>query len=95
MPHTPGPWIVEDDTIQSSEYIIGELPTIGDGAAPHTEANAHLIAAAPEMLERLQGLCKQVETIMHQIHGLDHTDTHEALVKAYNAITRATGRERG
>ena len=98
--HTPGTWYTSDKGPSGPHYQ-GQVAVEETGrtiAITYDDEggyNAHLIAAAPEMLERLQELCKQVETIMHQIHGLDHTDTHEALVKAYNLITRATGCERG
>jgi hypothetical protein len=54
--HTPGPWSYNRDeggihghVISTADYIICELPDAGDGASPDTEANARLIAAAPEM----------------------------------------------
>ena len=58
--HTPGPWKVYGDYIvpasskpnkygmQSGEYIAQHYDTIGCGTK---KANAHLIAAAPELLE--------------------------------------------
>ena len=59
--HTPGPWSYNRDeggchghVISTSDYIVAELPDFGDGAAPHTEANARLIAAAPELLDALK-----------------------------------------
>jgi len=59
--HTPGPWSYNRDeggmhghVISTGEYIICDLPDAGAGAAPHTEANARLIAAAPELLEALE-----------------------------------------
>jgi hypothetical protein len=55
--HTPGPWSYNRDeggihghVISTGDYIICELPDAGDGAAPHTESNARLIAAAPALL---------------------------------------------
>jgi hypothetical protein len=60
-PHTPGPWSYNRDeggmhghVISTGDYIICELPDAGDGASPDTEANARMIAAAPEMLEALE-----------------------------------------
>lgn len=56
--HTPGPWSVES----VAEVICGNLPSphmvIGDDceivADVHREANARLIAAAPDLLEALE-----------------------------------------
>ena len=66
--HTPGPWHLEEMGYNSSSYYIrgssdsGDRLTIGKGAVAHIprstvnpmEANARLIAAAPEMLEALK-----------------------------------------
>jgi hypothetical protein len=55
---TAGPWSYNRDeggvhgyVISTADYIICELPDAGDGASPHIEANARLIAAAPDLLE--------------------------------------------
>lgn len=68
--HTPGPWIVceveGDDSILNIEQdrhalvdeepsIIGTVDMAGDGIDPKIgRANAHLIAAAPDLLEVLE-----------------------------------------
>ena len=53
--HTPGPWVVRDG---GTGYInqIGIDPSIGCayGAGEEVDANARLIAAAPEMLNALR-----------------------------------------
>jgi hypothetical protein len=56
--HTPGPWFYNRDeggihghVISTGDYIICDLPDAGDGAAPQTEANARLIAVAPDLLD--------------------------------------------
>ena len=56
--HTPGPWFYNRDeggihghAISTGDYIICDLPDGGDGAAPHTEANARLIAVAPDLFD--------------------------------------------
>tara|TARA_R110000787_G_scaffold209159_1_gene319202 strand:- start:125 stop:427 length:303 start_codon:yes stop_codon:yes gene_type:complete len=64
--HTPGPWSIEDDTpgettglrfaINSKDYIIARTT---DGWK-EAEANARLIAAAPELLEQ----CKLFEKLL-------------------------------
>jgi hypothetical protein len=49
-------------------------------AAPQTEANARLIAAAPDLLEAL-----------NELIGWQPTAPHEAIQAAKAAITKATG----
>ena len=62
MSHTPGPWLVSHhplnwkmvNVVGSVPLAAGDLPTIADlPTSPEGTANAHLIAAAPEMLETL------------------------------------------
>ena len=56
--HTPGAWIYQKgtNTIRSEKenYWLATMDS-WDGAVNH-EANAHLIAAAPELLEALKGI---------------------------------------
>lgn len=58
--HTPGPWSIQADdldsfTIYSEQMNIAEILAIGgEGMSDEGEANARLIAAAPELLEALQ-----------------------------------------
>ena len=54
--HTPGPWFYNRDeggthghVVSTGDYIICDLPDAGNGAAPHAEANARLIAVAPDL----------------------------------------------
>lgn len=72
--HTPGPWRVEEQPYKSSAFYIrgtkpnGKPMTWGLGAVAHiprstvlpSEANARLIAAAPELLEALQNCLEQI-----------------------------------
>lgn len=65
--HTPGPWYRSGDHIreEASDAIIA---TVSDGGRDDTPvltdeeiaANAHLIAAAPELLEALNWAMKQI-----------------------------------
>lgn len=58
--HTPGPWVVFEDDYE--RHVLGPMTgrawmdncvaTVRDGA--NIDANAHLIAAAPELLEALK-----------------------------------------
>lgn len=48
--HTRGPWTSHDRNIWAGEILLAKVYRQGDEGEP----NAHLIAAAPEMLEALQ-----------------------------------------
>ena len=84
--YTPGPWEACGCTIYSGETRIGQtwdadhdgLPT------PEMEANARLIAAAPDLLTALEGLLADWE----RVHGpvpADH-ETRAAIAKARGGV---------
>lgn len=89
--HTPGPWIfdgaVGDDYLvsaqvcpeESASYIAPVGTVDGDWAA--SEANARLIAAAPELLEALKAA----------LPALEYLDDEEALKVARAVIAKAEG----
>lgn len=61
--HTPGPWLVEHDTDITGSEASPEIGCVGKVDIAHvylravpgkTEANARLIAAAPDLLEALR-----------------------------------------
>ena len=92
--HTPGPWIVGDD---SNPLIFS--PSAGDYVAqvaaydsrhrlrPSYAADAALIAAAPDLLAALQ-LCHR---FINGGSGLYPGLHHEAYIAARDAIAKATG----
>ena len=102
MPHsfTPGPWVVVGRLTKYVEArLVGRLiqevaacgPTMADeGYGQQQEANARLIAAAPDLLEALQ----DVDALwMH--HSIAHGDgkigpLHEKVIAA---IAKATGEQ--
>lgn len=67
MPHTPGPWrirkfngcapdsLYDVETDKANEYH-GEIVVSVHKVGAHSQANARLIAAAPELLAALQSL---------------------------------------
>jgi len=60
--HTPGPWLANDDGLVWSDHnSLGKQNVIG----AFTQADAALIASAPELLE----LCKTVLRRLDQEHG--------------------------
>jgi len=80
MKHTPGPWHpAHDQVVTDNDSLICSLSGLrGPG---YTQANARLIAAAPELLEALRGL----------LNALPSATTHPAISAARAAIAKATG----
>lgn len=99
--HTPGPWRVETQTmngqainselfpfqIESEDWVIcevyGDVPQIDAGA------NARLIAAAPELLDALQGLLADIQDYQ-RINNLGGENNHWQVI-ASAAIAKALG----
>lgn len=93
--HTPGPWIIMGDGLFKNPGIdsvpdslsiieVGHKHKGIIGRTPEeTSANAHLIAAAPELLEAC-------ETLMHEL-AVEGGSGHWALEKAELAIAKAKG----
>lgn len=93
MTHTPGTWKIGDTTYPRSVWGVGEIPVYADlpnghwqtlarlpGTGPVTEANARLIAAAPDLL----AACR----IAAEYSSLDGDDSRA--IRA--AIAKAEGR---
>ena len=61
--HTPGPWKVDGTYIYEVEQdkIIAEVETYNDNELPY-EANARLMAAAPELLEFVEDVAEGLDT---------------------------------
>lgn len=94
--HTPGPWrvnslgparIIYDGSREG--WAIADVKTYhGRHAAGQAEANAHLIAAAPDMLEsvkRMRWLCSE----LHAGNSFSRDDLLRWLEEADSAIRRA------
>lgn len=101
--HTPGPWMIQE--ADGDLFIEDTIWFDGDGtdANPRrhiavvrcglreSSANARLIAAAPELLERLQIMCREWREAMG---GPDENRTPgDILEKAEAVIARAIGEE--
>ena len=104
--HTPGPWTISDDHGQRwIETTAGNDDTIAQvfrrnnsvSAARDIEytANAHLIAAAPELLEAL----KEITSDYADRFDLDSLSTNpgikSSIKQARTAIAKATGASNG
>ena len=57
--HTPAPWYAKPDDMQGFIY---QEKTGKNVAVCYSSRDAYLIAAAPELLEALEGLLKAVDT---------------------------------
>lgn len=98
--YTPGPWVLEN---RGCKYIVSKP---GDGyitrdvcrldgstmSAFAQEANARLIAAAPELLEALRGLLALDKE--HHQRGHDDEDICQEVQAARAAIAKAEGENR-
>jgi len=90
--HTPGPWEIEGHYHFGYRWISGpehsQLAQVVwcmeyEDRSPSCEANAHLIAAAPELLEALENLLK--------VHEGEGGTQHHAGDMARAAIAKAKG----
>ena len=91
--HTPGPWIVEARSNKRGQQLPPRVTADGRGEIVATlgcfstrGANAHLIAAAPDLLDALRGMLG-----MGPSNGGVFTQKAEVIARA--AIEKAEGRE--
>lgn len=90
MPHTRGPWGVMNRYAHvvavGGGEVIADIRNGGGGYDYTAEANARLIAAAPELLAALKAVADELEGY------LPDDRNSEALEDAYDAIAKAEGR---
>lgn len=90
--HTAGPWSIQagssNPLIGSADYTVAEVLDDCFPDAVQQQANAQLIAAAPDLL----ALCKEAEHLMPYIPA-DHFDGHCAAFfrRLAEAIKKAEG----
>lgn len=92
--HTPGPWLLEDRTV----YALNERgqnrfsASVQDAHAPAYEliANARLMSAAPDLLDALE--CLKRELILSDV-DMGYIESHFRpwLNKAESAVAKARG----
>ena len=98
--HTTGPWIYAipgDSFVASDNGLICRRPAVsGGGEAPSNwEANARLIAAAPDLLDALQYLAYEFRSVVNSEFAThrypDPGKNDPAHLKAMAAIAKAIG----
>ena len=98
MKHTPGKWKyeLETKTIRSSpaNYWIATMDSL-DGAV-NNEANARLIAAAPELVDVLQEMTERYANLerwyFKALNLLDRSETNGTINRAQNLLARIEGK---
>lgn len=97
--HTPGPWQIQGEEIHSAEYVLGAVYGIDDYSEEDTEAdaNARLIAAAPELLQACQELIRAYveEYILREEVGLGDEEMEMAQARAARQARTAIAKARG
>ena len=90
LKHTPGPWTVTEGKLSLQIHSIGKdgkreywLANIKGESVPASEmGNAHLIAAAPELLEALKQVRDWEQANPGSISSLIEEDANAAIAKA-------------
>lgn len=103
MSYTPGPWIADGKLVHAengSALYIAECQNVGVGerwsgtdyaSEPHAEANARLIAAAPELLEVLESIEMRLDAFNEAQRDMPADSVWVCLEKARAAIAKAKG----
>ena len=97
--HTPGPWWRDDDGFiaagTSDNYVTVASPNCSAMDIDEREANARLIAAAPDMLGELKNITAnawQYDDDAEQVDG-PWTISNETYQRIVALVAKATGRE--
>jgi hypothetical protein len=92
-PHTPGPWTVQDGKVSAFNIIANTrkgvpkiIAQIGGYFRVDREANAYLIAAAPDLL----AACYQAISVLRHLNYLDGKSVEEKQI--LDAIHKAEGK---
>jgi hypothetical protein len=89
--HTPGPWTVHKTTNLPVAYYIGPASR-RHLALVFNEADARLIAAAPDLLAALKDLSRLADAIYVRMSDGEMALMRDAWGKADAAIAKAEGR---
>lgn len=92
--HTPGPWATKEVNDKGA-HVLWVMPIKANGHyvaevgvnSPDAQANARLIAAAPDLLEALEHALAELE----QTANSEHIDPKHYFADIYAAIAKANG----
>lgn len=96
LQHTAGPWSLDfgDDGAVVYKEGVATIANIPDDLQS-SNANARLIAAAPDLLAALEETKKQLQWVLDELVDIDTLyglcEPQEALQLAHNAINKAKG----
>jgi hypothetical protein len=97
--HTPGPWLTTKSAIGTWHIHLQDgstLAEVGDGPfeddKAQVEANALLIAAAPEMLEAIENQILNWEALMSGEWDGNHDSIRNTLRRLNAVVAKANGR---
>ncbi len=97
--HTPGPWTIAPIRDDADRYLVeqanGNTDTSVDDvfiARCTSEADAHLIAAVPDMLDALRAASAIIEAqcVRALRYGINDIDANNTLIEIRAAIAKAT-----
>lgn len=94
--HSPGPWDIHDTaSLETSIYAANKVCTLAKPSGfyrspAETEANARLIAAAPELLEALREVSVYLGMLLTETQDIKK---NQMLLNAAAAISKAEGKD--
>ena len=72
--HTPGPWRCEGSSVWRENGLDMDQPSLATTHGPFAEANARLIAAAPELLEAASNVFDKLWDNYGNGYGTEYED---------------------
>lgn len=97
MPHTPGPWRIGDVRANGEVLIHGDRQIVASAIQGHreytAEANARLIAAAPDLLDALEELRRWFDDNVSTYEPHCSPEYAEMWERVRKAISKARGEQ--
>ena len=87
--HTPGPWLADGASVYEERDDFSVICNFWSSSLPEWEANARLIAAAPDLLEALEQLVIEYDDV--ELANAEPSSLTAAFNAARAAIAKAKG----